>query len=108
MTEQQRGPKLNETNVFRVRRNSQLTKGLFFSKLIVKKHGSVKIEGMGECISLAFKLAQILTKNGLTNIQKIEEENVDREGKREIHPKIAITLTKTQNFDKLTENIVLR
>ena len=39
--------KFNETNLYRVRRNSRLNEGLFLSKLVVKKHGSVKIEGMG-------------------------------------------------------------
>lgn len=102
------GPKFNETNVYRVGRNSKLNQGLFLSKLVLKKHGSVQIEGMGESISLAFKFAQILSKNGLANIQRIHEENVEREGKREINPKIAITLTKSANFDKLTEGLILR
>ena len=69
MTE--RGPKFNETNVYRVRRSSRLNEGLFLSKLVLKKQGSVQIEGMGECISLAFKLSQILSKNGLANFKSI-------------------------------------
>ena len=40
-------PKLNETNVFRVCRDSLLNQGLFLCKLILKKHGSVQIEGIG-------------------------------------------------------------
>ena len=90
MTE--RGPKFNETNVYRVRRNSKLNEGLFLSKLVLKKHGSVQIEGMGECISLVFKFGQILSKNGLASIKSIREENVEREGRREINPKITILL----------------
>lgn len=86
------GPKFNETNVYRVRRNSKLNEGLFLSKLVLKKHGSVQIEGMGECISLVFKFGQILSKNGLANIKTIREENVEREGRREINPKITILL----------------
>ena len=58
-------PKFNETNIYRVRRESRLNQGLFLCKIILKKHGSVQIEGMGECISLVAKLAQILTKNDL-------------------------------------------
>lgn len=57
---------------------------------------------MGECISLAFKFAQILSKNGLATIQAIREENVEREGRREINPKISILLKKTAEFDKMT------
>jgi hypothetical protein len=34
---------------------------------------------MGECISLAFKMSQILSKNGYANILSIQEENVERE-----------------------------
>lgn len=63
---------------------------------------------MGECISLAFKFAQILAKNNYANIQTIREENIEREGRREINPKITITLTKSAEFDKLTEGLTLR
>ena len=63
---------------------------------------------MGECISLVFKSAQILSKNGLANIAKIKEENIEREGKKEINPKITIILNKSANFDKLTEGLVLK
>ncbi len=100
--------KFNETNVYRVRRSSRLNEGIFLAKLIVKKHGDIQIEGMGECISLAFKIAQILAKNGYTTIESIKEENVEREQRKEINPKIAIKLKKTAGFDKLTEDIVLR
>ena len=62
------GPKFNETNVFRVRRDTRLNQGLFLAKLVIKKHGSAQIEGMGECISLVSKFAQILSKNGLATI----------------------------------------
>ena len=75
-------PKFNETNVYRIRRNSRLNQGIFLSKLILKKHGKVQIEGMGECISLVFKTSQILSKNGLANISKIKEENIEREGRK--------------------------
>ncbi len=37
----------NETDVYRVRRDSRLNQGLFLCKLILKKHGTVQIEGMG-------------------------------------------------------------
>jgi DNA-binding XRE family transcriptional regulator len=43
---------------------------------VLKKHATVQIEGMGQSISLAFKLAQILSKNGYANIRKIYEENI--------------------------------
>jgi cystathionine beta-lyase family protein involved in aluminum resistance len=85
-----------------------LNQGLFLSKLVLKKHGSVQIEGMGECISLAFKFAQILSKNGYAAIQSIQEENVEREGRKEINPKITILLKKSADFDKLTEGLTLR
>ena len=85
-----------------------MNQGLFLSKLVLKKHGSVQIEGMGECISLAFKFAQILSKNGYAAIQSIQEENVEREGRKEINPKITILLKKSADFDKLTEGLTLR
>lgn len=104
----QEAHKFNENNVYRVRRNSRLNQGLFLSKLVLKKHGTVQIEGMGECISLAFKFAQILAKNSYATIQTIHEENVEREGRKEINPKISILLKKTADFDKLTEGLTLR
>jgi cystathionine beta-lyase family protein involved in aluminum resistance len=100
--------KFNENNVYRVRRSSKLNQGLFLSKLVIKKHGSVQIEGMGETISLVFKLSQILAKNGYATITSIQEENIEREGRREINPKISVLLKKTPEFDKLTEGLVLR
>ncbi len=63
---------------------------------------------MGECISLAFKFGQILSKNGLANIKTIREENIERENRKEINPKITIVLEKSANFDRLTEDIVLK
>ena len=39
--------KFNDTDVFRVRRETRLNQGVFFSNIILKKHGSVQIEGMG-------------------------------------------------------------
>ncbi len=57
--------KINDTNVYRVRKNSRLNQGLFLCKLIMKKHGSVQIEGMGETISLVAKFGQLLSKNGI-------------------------------------------
>ena len=100
--------KFNENNVYRVRRSSRLNQGLFLSKLVVKKHGSVQIEGMGETISLVFKLAQILSKNGFATITSIKEQNIEREGRKEINPKISVLLTKTAEFDKLTEGLILK
>jgi hypothetical protein len=49
-----------------------------------------------------------LAKNGYAAIQNIREENVEREGRREINPKIAILLKKTADFDRLTEGLTLR
>lgn len=63
---------------------------------------------MGECISLVAKLSQILNKNGFATTQKIVSENVQREQSRSINPKLTIKLSKSANFDKLTEDIVLR
>lgn len=102
------GTKFNETNVYRVRRNSRLNEGIFLSKLVLKKHRDLQIEGMGECISLVCKLGQILSKNGLATISRIQEENVEREGHKEIHPKITLCMKATTNFDKLTEGLVLK
>lgn len=102
------GPKFNQTNVFRVRRDTRLNQGLFLAKLVLKKHGSAQIEGMGECISLVSKFAQILSKNGLASITKISSENVERGDRKAINPKMIVTLKKSADFDKLTEGLTLR
>lgn len=104
----QEGPKFNETDIYRVRRDSRLNQGLFLSKLILKKHGTVQIEGMGESISLVSKISQILSKNGYATIKNIASGNVERDNSRSINPKLTIKLAKTAEFDKLTEAIVLR
>jgi hypothetical protein len=104
-----KGPsKFNETEVFRVRRNTRLSSGIFMCKLILKKHGTLQIEGMGEPISLVCKLSQILNKNGLATVASIVSSNIVKENSRSINPKLTIKLAKTQDFDKMTENIVLK
>jgi hypothetical protein len=45
--EKKEKPKFNETDVYRVRRESKLIQGVFLCKVILKKHGTVQIEGMG-------------------------------------------------------------
>jgi hypothetical protein len=85
-----------------------LNQGLFLTKLVLKKHGSAQIEGMGECISLVSKFAQILAKDGLANIQTIRSENVERGDRKAINPKLIITMKKSAEFDKLTEGLVLK
>lgn len=73
---QKETPKFNETDVYRVRGNSRLNQGLFLCKLILKKHGSLQIEGMGASISLVSKFTQILSKNGFATVKQIQSENV--------------------------------
>ena len=102
------GPKFNETDVFRVRRDSRLNQGLFLCKLIVKKHGTVQIEGMGECISLVTKISQLLNKDNLTTTASIRSEDLHRENSKAINPKLTIKLAKTPQFDQLTKDLVLR
>lgn len=95
-----------ETNVYRVRKDTRLAQGLFLCKVILKKQGSLQIEGMGEPISLVAKFAQILTKDGYTVIKSVSAHNAG-EG-RSINPKLVISLSKAPQFDKLTEHIVLK
>lgn len=102
------GPKFNETDVYRIRKASKMNEGLFLCKLILKKHGTVQIEGMGECISLVSKISQILQKNGFATLVKLGSENVDRENSRSINPKLTVKLAKSAKFDSMTEDIVLR
>ncbi len=101
-------PKFLETNVYRVRKDSRLNQGLFLCKLILKKHGNIQIEGMGESISLVSKVSQILSKNGFATITNIASGNVERDNTSSINPKLTIKLTKSAGFDKLTEDLVLR
>ena len=75
---------------------------------MLKKHGSAQIEGMGECISLVSKFAQILNKNGLATITNIRSENVERGERKAVNPKLIVTLTKSAEFDKLTEGLTLK
>ena len=63
---------------------------------------------MGETVSLVAKYGQLLAKNGFAVVQSINSENVDLEGRKQINPKMIITLTKSADFDKLTEDIQLK
>ena len=103
-----KGPKFNETDVYRVRKNSRLNQGVFLCKVIMKKHGSVQVEGMGECISLVTKISQILTKNGFANLKNLKSENVEREDSKSINPKLSIKLEKSDKFEELTSNITIK
>ncbi|CAM5999122.1 unnamed protein product [Sphagnum balticum] len=95
-----------DSNVYRVRRDTRLAQGLFLSKIIIKKHGSVQIEGLGESISLVAKLSQILVKDGLAVVNSLESQNIG-EG-RSINPKLVIKLGKSAKFDELTVKLVLK
>lgn len=63
---------------------------------------------MGECISLVSKFSQILSKNGLAIIENIRSENVEKENKKAVNPKMVVTLKKSADFDKLTEGLELK
>ena len=39
----QQGSSSNDTDIFRLRKNTKLNEALFLSKIILKKHGSVQI-----------------------------------------------------------------
>jgi hypothetical protein len=93
-----------DTNVYRVRKVTRLAQGLFICKIIMKKHGTVQVEGMGESISLVAKLSQILAKDGLAVVQSVQSLNVGEE--RSINPKLAIKLGKSAKFDELTAHII--
>ena len=62
---------------------------------------------MGECISLVAKLSQILAKDGLGSAKNIRSETVEGE-RRGLNPKLIINVEKSANFDKMTENLVLK
>lgn len=74
----------------------------------MKKHGSVQIEGMGETISLVAKYGQLLAKNGFGVVQSLSTENVELDNKKQVNPKLIITVNKSADFDKLTEDIQLK
>ena len=38
----------------------------------------------------------------------MQESNLEREGRKEINPKITVVLNKSAQFDKLTEGLVLK
>ena len=104
----EKGQKFNDTDVYRVGKNSRLNQGVFLCKVIMKKHGTVQIEGMGECISLVSKISQILIKNEFANLKNLKSENVVRENSKSINPKLSIKLETSAQFDKLTDNIVIK
>ena len=89
--------------VYRVRRNSRLTEGLFLSKIIMKKHGRCQLEGMGESISLVAKIAQILSKDQVAVIEKTTALNVSEN--KSVSPKLVVSLGKGKLFEELTQNI---
>lgn len=97
--------RIDETNVHRVRKDSRFNQGLFLCKVIIKKHGSVQIEGMGETVSLVAKYGQLLAKNGFATIESITSKSVTFEGKRQVNPKLIMILKKSADFDKLTADI---
>lgn len=74
----------------------------------MKKHESVQVQGMGECISLVTKISQILSKNGFASVINITSSTVERENSRGINPKLSIGLKKSSEFDDLTKNIEIR
>jgi hypothetical protein len=83
---------------------------IFYSKIIIKKHGSVQIEAIGAATSEASKVAQTLVKHGYAKIQSLRTEQFvgDRGDKDRFQIKIVIHLTKSADFDKMTETLVIK
>lgn len=75
----------------------------------MKKHGSIQIESVGAASSEAAKVAQILVKNGLATIKSIRTEqfHADNTERRErtFQIKLIVLLEKSEQFDKLTEDL---
>lgn len=93
-----------DTNIYRVRRDSKVAQGIFLCKIIMKKHGSVQIEGVGESISIVAKLAQILSKDGLAQVELLTADNIGEN--QTIKPKLIAKLKTGARFEELTQNIV--
>jgi hypothetical protein len=99
-----------DSNVYRLSNRVLFRQAIFFSKIIIKKHGSVQIEAIGAATSEASKVAQTLVKHGYAITQSIKTEQFvgERGEKDRFQIKIVINLTKSANFDKMTETLVLK
>ena len=104
-------PKQNplDANVYRLSNRVPFRQAIFYSKIVIKKQGSVKIEAIGAVTSEAAKIAHTLVKHGYATIKNIHTEQFvgTREHDR-FQIKISILLEKSADFDKMTETIVLK
>lgn len=98
-----------DPNVYRLSSRIALKQAIFFSKIIMKKHGSVRLEAIGTVSSEASKIAQTLVKHGYAVVKSIQTEQFasTREHSR-FTIKISILLEKSAQFDKMTETLVIK
>lgn len=98
-----------DANVYRLSNRTPFRNAIFHSKIIIKKHGSVKIEAIGAVTSEATKIAQTLVKHGYALIKSIHTEQfVGSDEHSRFQIKISILLEKSAQFDAMTETIVIK
>ena len=79
-----RTQKFVEANIYRLSSKVLFRQAVFFSKIIMKKHGNVQIEAIGAATSEATKVAQTLVKHGYAKLKSIRTEQfIGERGERD-------------------------
>merc|ERR1712139_76036 len=80
---------------------------IFLSKIILKKFGNVELSALGRAADISVRVAENLQRYNYGKIVRVYSEtvNLDDKDKKRKGARFYVKLTKSEQFDKLTENI---
>jgi hypothetical protein len=81
---------------------------IFLAKIILKKFGGVELSALGRAADITVRVAENLERYGYAKITKCYSETIslDDKDKQRKGAKFFVALTKTDQFDTLTENMI--
>merc|ERR1711920_146519 len=80
---------------------------IFLSKIILKKFGTVELSALGRAADISVRVAENLERYNYGKITRVYSEtvNLDDKDKQRKGARFFVRLAKSDQFDKLTENI---
>ena len=96
-------PETNEVNVS-TKREARFY--IFLSKVILKKFGEIQLNALGQAADICVRVAENLERYNYATIKRIYSETIDLDDsdRKRKGARFIVKLSKSEEFDKLTEN----
>merc|ERR1712141_419933 len=98
-------PETNEVNVS-TKREARFY--IFLSKVILKKFGEIQLNALGQAVDICVRVAENLERYNYAVIKRIYSETIDLDDsdRKRKGARFIVKLSKSEEFDKLTENFL--